>query len=216
MPNEQINNKQAKIEQSKDLAGKYMRDGWGSRGSVFHAIYDVFDTGISQEEFRRICAVIDPFHAPASSLYEDGHGFSITTCGALSGALASFALIHGFQYGLDFPGNFGRDIYQEIMTNPDLCAKEKTEQFMDKLNSSGYGAYYQIVARFRARLGTTDCFELRKPYCKGDPLSKEAFKICKTAAIEAAGIAAEIILEYEEDPNSLQIGKGNVHMVELQ
>ena len=34
--------------------------------------------------------------------------------------------------------------------------------------------------------------------------------------MKAAGIVAEVIWEYEQNPDSLQIGEGNVHLAELR
>ena len=212
-------NLENRVQQARDLARKYMREGWGSRPSVLHAIYDLFDTGIREDEFLRICTILNPFHAPAGALYENGCAFGFNTCGTLAGALASFAMVHGARYspkGPDFPGGGWERMYKEIMTNPALSPEKKVRMYLDRLKLIGCGAYYQIVARFKARMGTTDCLRLREPYCKGDPLSREAFKVCSDAAIEGAGIAAEVILEYEQNPDSLQIGEGHVHLAELR
>lgn len=89
-----------KIEQAKYLAKKYNREGWGSRGAVLHAIYDIFETGIPEDMFIRICSIIDPFHAGASGFYENNKGYGATMCGALSGGLAAFGMVHGWK---DFP-----------------------------------------------------------------------------------------------------------------
>jgi len=40
-----------KVEQAKNLAAKYMRGGWGSRASVLHAIYDLFEADVPPEMF---------------------------------------------------------------------------------------------------------------------------------------------------------------------
>ena len=219
MTDEPTNNRQQKIDQARELARKYMRQGWGSRHSVLHAIYDLFDTGLSQEEFLKACRILNPFHAPAGALYESGCGFGVTTCGTLLGALASFAMVHGVIYGREgprFPGGGWDDTYKKIMTNPDLSVEAKVRAYLDKLKAIGGGAYYQIVTRFKDRLGATDCITLRRPSLGGDPLSKGAFQACNKAAIEAAGIVAEVILQYEENPDSLQIGEGNVHLAELR
>lgn len=208
----------AKIQEAKDVARKYMRQGWGSRASVLHAIYDLFDTGFSQQDFLNFCRILNPFHAPAGAIYENGIGFGINTCGAVSGALASFALAHGLRYNADgpmLPGGGWENMYKDVMINPDLSPEDKLRKYADELNSIGCGAYYQIVVRFKSRMGTTDCLALRRPYHGGDPLSKKAFKICNEAVIEAAGIAAEVILEYKENPESFQIGQNHVHYVEL-
>lgn len=205
-----------KVEQSKALARKYMREGWGSRASVLHAIYDLFPTDLSEEVFLKVCCILDPLHAPAAAIYENEHGFGITACGALSSALASFAMVHGFKperQGIF--ANFWEVAYKKIITNPNMTAEEKVRKYVDMLQLGGYGAYYQIVVRFKERLGSVDCFELRKPYCSGDPVSRECFKACVRPVSEAAGIAAEVILEYEQDPDSLKIGEGNIHLAEL-
>jgi len=207
-----------KTQKAKDLARKYMRQGWGSRASVLHAIYDLFDTGFSQKDFLNFCRILNPFHAPAGAIYENGIGFGLNTCGAVTGALASFALVHGLRYNADgpiLPGGGWENMYKDIMINPALPAEEKLHKYADELNSIGCGAYYQIVVRFKSCMGSTDCLALRRPYHGGDPLSKKAFKICNEAVIQAACIATEVILEYEENPESLQIGQKHVHYVEL-
>ena len=127
----------------------------------------------------RICCILDPFHAPATGVYKDGHVFGLTICGALSGAIASFSMVHGFGYGPDFPGTFWEDTYKSLMSSPNFSAKERTFKFMDILKDVGYFVYLQIVTRFQARLGTTDCFELRKPYCKGDPYPRKHLRFAE-------------------------------------
>ncbi len=214
-----IPDREEKVRQAKELAKKYMRQGWGSRPSVFHAIWDLFETDINEEEFLKFCRILNPFHAPASAIYENEVGSGINNCGALSGALASFAMVHGVRYGTQgmlSPNDGGwEQIYKNIMANPDLSAEDKVRRYLDRLKRIGAGAYYQIVARFKKAMGTTDCLALRKPYCGGNPLSPRAFKICNQAVIESAGIVAGVILEYETNPEALEIGEGHVHLAEL-
>ena len=205
-----------KVEQAKNLASKYMREGWGSRASVFHAIYDLFETDISPEMCYKFCCILDPLHAPASAIYENGKGFGVTVCGALSGALTAFSMVHGckelpFKFwveGMKPDGFLSRKI-----DNPATLPEEKIDDYIDKSEQLGYGAYYQIVARFKEHFGTTDCFDLQKPY--GDSITRECFRNCAKIVIWTAGMAAQVILEYAENPDSLKIGNGNVHLAIL-
>lgn len=206
-----------KVEQTKNLAAKYMREGWGSRASVFHAIYDLFETDISPEMCYKFCCILDPLHAPASAIYEDGKGFGITVCGALSGALTAFSMVHGckelpFRFWVEGmkPGGF----LSKKIDNPTIPPEEKARDYIDKCERGGYGAYYQIVARFKEHFGTTDCFDLQKPH--GDSITRECFRNCARIVIWTAGMTAQVILEYEEDPEAFKIGSGNVHLAILR
>jgi len=209
--------KDEKVEQAETLARKYVKDGWGSRASVFHAIYDLFETDISPEMCTRICSILDPFHGVASAIYEDGKSFGITACGALSGALAAFSMVHGWRElpykfwaeGMK-PGNW----LAEAMDDPAISPEEKVRLYYERCKLLGYGGYYQIVLRFKEHFGTTDCFGLEKPF--GDPVSRVCFKNCGKVITWTAGMVAQVILEYEENPDSLEIGDGNVHSSVIQ
>jgi hypothetical protein len=118
-------NLEDRVEQAKAAARKYAREGWGSRATVFHALYDVFqtDTNITPEECYKICCILDPFHAIASAIYENGKANGLTICGALSGGLAGFSMVHGWR---ELPFKFWSEGMKpdgwlgEIIDNP-LC-----------------------------------------------------------------------------------------------
>jgi hypothetical protein len=202
-----------KIEQAKSLAIKYLREGWGSRASVFHAIYDVFETDLTQEMCDRICSILDPFHAPASAIYEGSKGYGITVCGALSGALAAFSMVYGWR---ELPYKFWVDgmkpdgFLGKVIDDRTVSPEKKARIYSEMCEPIGYGVYYQIVNRFRKHFGTTDCFDLQKPY--GDPVSRECFGNCARVVVWTAGMVAQVILEYEREPSSFKIEDGNVHL----
>jgi len=202
-----------KVEQAKNLAAKYMREGWGSRASVFHAIYDLFETDIPPEMCYRFCYILDPLHAPASAIYENGKGFGVTTCGALTGALTAFSMVHGCKdlpYKFWVEGMKPNGFLGSKIDNPAVPPEEKIDDYRVHCEQLGYGAYYQIVARFKEHFGTTDCLDLVKPY--GAPITKECFRNCARIVIWTAGMVAQVILEYGEDPYSFKIGNGNVYL----
>jgi len=212
MPSKRVS-LEKKVEQARNLAAKYMREGWGSRASVLHAIYDLFETDIPQEMFYKLCCILDPFHAPASAIYENGKDSGITTCGALSGALAAFSMVHGTR---ELPFKFWAEGMKpdgwvtRMVDNPSISPEEKAYAFMKGCEEMRYGAYYQIVTRFKEHFGTTDCFDLMKPY--GDPITRECFRNCDKIVIWTTGMVAQVILEYERNPNSLKVGDGNVYL----
>ena len=216
MSTDQRNNEE-KIEQAKSSAIQYMREGWGSRASVFHAIYDVFDTDLTQEMCYKFCSILDPFHASASAIYGNGKAYGITVCGALSGALAAFSMVHGCK---ELPYKFWVDgmkpdgFLGKVIDDPAVSPEEKVRICSGRCDQIGYGAYYQIVERFRKRFGTTDCFELEKPYA--DPVSRECFRNCAKVVIWTAGMIAQVILEYEKEPGSFKKGDENVHLAVIR
>ena len=203
---------QSKIEQAKSVAAKYLRNGWGSRAAVFHTISDLFAKDLSEAECQRICMVLDPFHGVATAIYEDGKAFGITVCGALSGALAGFALINGIK---ELPFNFWVEGMQpdgflgKVINDPEVSPEEKVELYYEKIGSL-YGAYYQMVLNFKEHFGTTDCFELEKPH--KDPISIACFRNCARVVAWTAGMACQMLLEYKENPNQFKTGEGNVHL----
>jgi hypothetical protein len=210
-------NVEEKVEQAKSSAIKYVREGWGSRASVFRAIYDVFDTDLTQEMCDKICSILDPFHAPASAIYKKGKAYGITACGALSGALAAFSMVHGWRkipYKFWVDGMKPDGFLGKVIDDPAVSSEEKVRIYNDRCEQLGYGAYYQIVERFRKHFGTTDCFEFEKPY--GNPVSRECFKNCARVITWTAGMVAQVILEYERDTASLKIGNGNVHLAVIR
>ena len=212
MPSNQVSSEK-KVEKARNLAAKYMRDGWGSRASVLHAIYDLFETGIPPEMFIRLCSIINPFHADAAAIYEEGKSFGVTVCGALSGALAAFSMVHGIK---ELPSKFWTEGMKpdgwitKMIDNPSISSEEKTYAFIKGCEGIGYGAYYQIVARFKEHFGATDCFDLVKPY--GSPITRECFRNCAKIVIWTAGMVAQVILEYEDDPDSLVVGDDNIQL----
>ena len=206
-----------KVERAKALAKKYMREGWGSRASVLHAIYDLFETGVSSETFIEICTILGPFHGVAAAIYDNGRGFGITACGALSGALAAFSMLYGRK---QFPSKFWVEGMKpggwlaKVIDDPAISPEEKVLLYYEHSKQSGYGGYHQIVLRFKEHFGTTDCFDLEKSY--GDPVSRACFRNCNEVVIWTAGMVAEVILQYEENPDSLKIAEENVHLAVLR
>ena len=98
----------------------------------------------------------------------------------------------------------------KMVDNPSISPEEKAYAFIKACEGKGYGAYYQIVARFKERFGATDCFDLQKPYA--DPVSRECFRNCAKVVIWTAGMVAQVILEYEKNPSSLKVGNGSVQL----
>ena len=207
-----------KIEQAKYLARKYNREGWGSRATVLHAIYDIFETGISENMFIRICAIIDPFHAAASGFYENGKGYGATMCGAIGGGLAAFGMVHGWK---EFPYRFWTEGMKSdgwiftMLEDPEVTPKDKAVAFIEHCRPLGYGGYYQIVSRFKEHFGTTHCMDLVRPY-GGEYVTREVFKNCHKIIIWTTGMVAQVILEYERDPNSLEIDERNPQLYILE
>jgi len=201
-----------KIEEATSLGVKYLREGWGSRSSVFLAICDLFAKDVSQEICINICYALDPFHGVASAIYEDGKAYGITVCGALSGGLASFSLINGFK---DLPFNFWTEgmksngFLGKIIDNPEVSPKEKIQLYYEKCEPL-YGAYYQMVYRFKEHFGTTDCLDFEKPFA--DPISTKCFRNCAKIIAWTSGMVARMLIEYKEDPEKFKVGHGNVHL----
>jgi hypothetical protein len=206
-----------KVEQAKAAARKYVRDGWGSRSTVFHAIYDVFETDLSPEMCDRFCCILDPFHAVASAIYRNGEVYGLTICGALSGGLAGFSMVHGpkeLPYKFWSEGMKPDGWLARIIDNPSISPEEKVRIYYDHCGQLKYGAYFEIVTRFKERFGTTDCFYLEKPY--GDPISRECFKNCGEVIIWTAGMVAQVILDCERTPDSFEVGNRNVHLAVIR
>jgi len=199
-----------KIDQAESLARNYNRAGWGSRASVLHAIYDLFETGIPESMFIRLCGIIDGFHAGASGFYEHNEGYGATMCGALSGAIAGFGMVHGWR---EFPYKFWTEGLRpdgwitRMLENPKVTRKDKVRSFLEHCKPLGYGGYYQIASRFKEHFGTTNCLDLVRPY--GDYVNRDCFKSCHKIIIWTAGMAAQVIMEYENDPDSLEIDERN-------
>ena len=108
---------------------------------------------------------------------KDGKANGLTMCGALSGGLAGFSMVHGWR---ELPFKFWSEGMKpdgwlgKIIDNPSVSPEEKVHAYYDHCKPLAYGAYYQIVARFKERFGTTDCFYLQNPYA--EPVSNECFR----------------------------------------
>ncbi len=207
------------ILEAQSLARKYNSEGWGSRAAVMHAIYDLFETGISEDAFVLICSIMDGFHASSSAIYEDseGRGYGITACGALNGALAAFAMVFG-KKNYPFPfwteGMKPNGWITRVMNDSNSTPKIMAQSFIDHTRPLGYGGYFQIVSRFKEHFDTTDCLDLVKPF--GHYVTHQCFKNCHKIIIWTAGMAAKIIMEYDNDPDSLNIDNRNPHLFILR
>lgn len=200
-------------EEAEARAKKYVKEGWGSRAAVFHAIYDLFETDISPETCNKICCILSPFTPAASAIYENGRGYGLTICGALAGALAAFSLIHGpkeLPYSFWTEGMKPDGWLKEILDNPDISPEEKVRIYYDR-GKPLFSPTQQIVRSFKEHFGATDCLYLEEPY--GDPISRECFRNCGKVIIPwTAGMVAQIILDYEKNPDQFEVDDRNVHM----
>jgi hypothetical protein len=198
------------IAKAEALARKYNREGWGSRASVLHAIYDIFKPDISYDSFILICSVLDGFHGVAAGFYEDGKGYGIPACGALCGGVAAFFMIKGKK---EYPFPFWTEGMKPdgwittAMNDKQSTPKSLAHEFLDHTKPLGYGGSYQIVSRFKEHFGHTDCMDLVKPY--GHNITHDCFKNCHKMIIKTAGIVTRVILEYEKNPESLLLGDRN-------
>ena len=200
------------IEQAKTLAAQYVREGWGSRASVLHAIYDLFETNIPLDVFVQYCALLDPLHGPAAAIhFADGKRAGLTVCGALTSGLLAFSMLNGvkeipFQLWLEAkPGNgqFGK-----MIDDPSISLAEKVRLFNKEVEKLCYGVYQHIALRFYEHFGTTDCYDLQKPF--GNPVDRECFRNCARVIIWTAGMITETILAYDKDPSSFKSINDNV------
>ena len=198
------------IEEARKLARKYNQAGWGSRASVLHAVYDLFETDIPEKMFIRLCGIIDGFQGVTSGIYEHGKSYGATMCGALSGGIAAFGMVHGWR---EFPYRFWTEGMKsggwisDMMEDSKVTKNDKARAFIEHCKPLGYGGYYQIAARFKEHYGTTDCLDLVRPY--GEYVNKDCFKNCHKIIIWTAGMVAHVIMEYKINPDSLEIDERN-------
>jgi len=76
------------------------------------------------------------------------------------------------------------------------------------------GGYYRIASRFKEHFGTTNCLDLVRPY--GGYVNRDCFKSCHNIIIWTADMAEQVIMEYENDPDSLEIDERNPLVVLLE
>ena len=200
------------IEQAKTLAANYAREGWGSRATVLHAIYDLFEIDIPPDMFVRFCSILDPLHAPSSGIhFADGRRAGVTVCGALTSALVAFGMLFSerdLPYGLweiARPGGW----LGEILDDPNVPVAEKVRVFNDESDKGAYGAHQHIALRFYEHFGTTDCYDLQKPF--GNPVSRDCFRNCGRVLIWTAGMVTEVILAYAKDPSAFKLTADSVN-----
>ena len=191
----------------EERAIEYLREGWGSRASVFMALLDHFNVHLPLETKKLICLALDPFHGPSGSFYTDEGKYGITVCGALSGALAAFNIIFGSPDML--PYEFWTEGMKEggwikRMLDEKWPAEEKIKVYKEHLEKYGYGAHYEMVKRFYQQFNTTDCYDLCKPF--KDPVSTECFKNCAKVVVWTASMAKDVIEKFKENPKAFKIG----------
>lgn len=199
------------------IALEYLRKGWGSRASVLRSVLDYFDVRLPESTVKYICLALDPFHAVSASFYTDEGKYGITVCGALSGALASFNLvIHSPD---ELPYKFWTEGMSEggwvrRLIDEGYPKEEKINVYLSMCEKYGYGAHYEMVKRFYRRFGTTDCFDIERPF--KDPVSYECFKNCAKVVIWTANMAVDVINEYRRNPSAFKIGPENVKRLFLK
>ncbi len=193
-----------------ERALEYMRQGWGSRASVFMAVLDHFKVDLPMETKKWICLAIDPFHGPSASFYTEKGKFGITVCGALSGALSAFNMVFASPQMIPYEfwiegmkeGGWVRKLIEE-----NKPIEEKVKVFLQMCEKYGYGAHYEMTKRFYEKFGTTDCADLCASI--GDPVSYECFKNCAKVVCWTAEMATEIIEEFKNNPTKFKIGSEN-------
>ncbi len=191
-----------------ELALEYLRGGWGSRASVFMALTDHFKVQIPFETRKWICLAIDPFHGTSGSLILPEGRFGINVCGALSGALSAFNVVMASPDML--PYSFWTEGMKENgwitrLLKERRSPQEKVKAYLQMCEKYGYGAHHEMVRRFYKRFGTTDCYDLCRPF--KDPVSRECFKNCAKVVCWTANMAAEVIEAFQKDPTAFKITK---------
>lgn len=206
------------IEQAKTLTAQYVREGWGSRASVLHAIYDMFETNIAPDTFVMYCALLDPLHGPAAAIhFADGKRAGLTICGALTSGLLAFSMLNGekkIPYQLWAETKPGEGSFGKMIDDPSISLAEKIRLFNEEMDKSCYGVYQHIASRFYEHFGTTDCYDLQKPF--GNPVDRECFRNCARVLIWTAGMVTETILAYEKAPSSFKSINDNINSAILR
>lgn len=155
------------INQVKDRARKNFSKGFNCAEAVLESILETIDTGLSKETLK------------LATGFGGGIGLFGDTCGAVTGAVMAVGAIHGRStLPLDEDRKAAsQKAAQELYGNPGL-----------------YRLFNQIPNQVKATFGHTLCREITAPW-KENWLCREHALHCRDIIIDAAGMAARLILE---------------------
>ena len=172
------------IERVRLRARKNFSRGYNCSETVFEAVLGEMDLGLPHEAMR------------FATGFGGGVGLYGGTCGAITGATLAVSAVHG---RTSLPEGEGEDLMQK-----------SKEQFYGRPGL--YRIFNQIPNRIAEKYGETLCAELTKKWQK-DWLCREHALSCREIMIDAAGIAAELILADKDEMANKPFGK-NVEALE--
>jgi C_GCAxxG_C_C family probable redox protein len=169
--------KEETIEAVKQRAKKNFSLGYNCAECVLEAVLSLIDTGLPQEARRMATG------------FGGGVGLFGDTCGAVSGSVLAVGAVHGRS---SLPEGEGKE-----------AVKKASEQLYGKPGL--YRLFNQIPNRINEKFGHTVCRDITSKW-KESWLCREHALFCREIIIEAAGIAAELILSDKDELASRPFG----------
>jgi C_GCAxxG_C_C family probable redox protein len=171
--------REEKIETIKQRARKNFSLGYNCAECVMEAVLANIDTGLPPE-VRKV-----------ATGFGGGIGTYGDTCGAITGAVIAVGCVHG------------REMLPAA-DDPKEAAKKSTEQLYSEPGL--YRIFNQIPNKIYAKYGATCCRDLASQWLD-QWLCRERALFCRELIIDAAGIAAELILTPVQEAASKPFGK---------
>lgn len=173
------------IEEVRERARKNFSKGYNCSECIFEAIISTIDTGLPQEVKK------------VATGFGGGTGLFGDTCGAIAGAILSVSAVHGRSHLPE--GNSSREIagkaVEELYGKPGL-----------------YRLFNQIPNQIKSTYGSTLCRDITAEW-QASWLCRDHALFCRELITDAAGIAAELILEDKATSTSKPFGE-NVENLE--
>jgi len=173
------------IERVRQRAKKNFSLGYNCSETVFEAVLGELDLGLPPEMLR------------LATGFGGGVGLYGDSCGAITGAVLAVGAVHG-RRGL--PKGESKE----------AVAAASKEQFYGRPGI--YRMFNQIPNRIEEKYGATLCRELTKKW-QNDWLCREHALSCREIMMDAAGIAAEMVLSEAGEMMNRPLGK-NVENLE--
>jgi C_GCAxxG_C_C family probable redox protein len=165
------------IEQVRQRARKNFSLGYNCSETVFEAVLSEIDIGLPHEALR------------LATGFGGGVGLYGGTCGAITGAVLAVSAVYG------------------RTALPDGDVKEAAQKSKEQLYGRPglYRIFNQIPNRIAAKYGETLCGELTRKW-QNDWLCREHALSCREIMMDAAGIAAELILADKDEIANRPLG----------
>ena len=171
--------KEEKMEEIRQRARKNFSLGYNCAECVTEAVFGLVDTGLPKEAKKMATG------------FGGGIGLFGDTCGALAGAVMAVSAVHG------------RDTLPEGADQKEVVVKGKAQLY----GKPGIYRIFNLVPnRFKAKHGKTMCRELTVPW-HGTWLCREHALFCREIIMDAAGIAADLVLSDKDELGAKPFGE---------